>query len=423
MKVSICLIFVSSCLVIVLLFCYSLSSLSSGSDIVEQANDMISALCSRISSTESGPSGLIYARFKGLTFSFNIFSYQFGSNSEEFLTRLPDFVNLKALIPPTKVQETPTEKYSCFELALRDYFQHKRLGDIRDSLNLDLIKPKMSFRDIQKFEASNQGNIQIHVFTAIIRDYEDNQINKDVLDHYAVSYKSKNQYTSLAHQISLFLHNEHYYCIDDLGKFLHQNHRNKYFCFNCLMSFDRLERLEKHGTFCDSKYTMIPSFPQKRLEFTNYSSLQSPVYLVYYDLETSHSHVMEYEATVGTSISLINELKPIKLGYQILFSEREIFEVHPELRSYEAIRIFTGEDCILQFFRELKKVNYEIQERIRKIEPLIMSQNDVNTFRHATRCCLCQQSYKRDLNTDGSLKHRNLRRVRHHSHLSGLLCM
>ena len=141
---------------------------------------------------------------------------------------------------------------------------------------------------------------------------------------------------------------------------------------------------------------------------------------VYYDLECTHSDVLEFEPKIGTTISLINELKPIKLGYQILFSEREIFDPHPELRSYETIRIFTGEDCILQFFRELKKVNYEIQARIRNIEPLIMSQSDVKAFRKATRCCLCQQSYTRDLNTDGSLKDpKNLRRVRHHSHLSG----
>ena len=326
---------------------------------------------------------------------------------------------MKAIVKPSII---PAEdQFSCFEDALRDYFLENELGDIYDRLSLDLVQPNMSFDSIRKFEKSNEGKIQIHILTAVLRESEDDN-DVDSLDHFAVSYKSKNSYTEDVLQISLYLHKDHYYCIKKLGLFLHQSHRNYLFCFNCMSSFNRPSRLKQHEISCDSKHTIVPSFPKQRLEFTNYSTLQQPVYLVYFDLEATHSDVLNHESEVGTSIELINELRPIKIGYKIVFSETGIFDIHPQLRDLQSVRIFTGKDCITQFFRELKKVNYKIQECVRKIEPIRMTTNDVKAFRDATHCCICQQSYNRDINLqDGSLKDFNLRRVRHHSHLSGRL--
>ena len=139
--------------------------------------------------------------------------------------------------------------------------------------------------------------------------------------------------------------------------------------------------------------------------------------------QTTHSEVRDCELKIGETIHLVNELKPIKLGYKIHFSERDIFEVHPELKAFEKLKIFTGESCITDFFRDFKHVTYLIQEKIRKVEPMQMTPADLKAFRTATHCCICRQPYRSDKNHDGTLKDGGLKHVRHHNHLSGAITM
>ena len=256
-----------------------------GTDLVDEVWDMLNSLIRRISSTESGPSGLIFKHFEGLTFSFNIFSYQFGGHFDRFLS-LPDYIDLKSLVSPSLPEKE--DDYSCFENCLRDYFtEQKPPKDITDFVKLDSIKPKMSLLDVGRFEKANP-NIQIHVFVAELQELEDDQDKSEKkLDFFSLAYKSKNEYNKDLDmiQILLYLHKEHYYCIKDLGRFLHQKDGKRHYCFNCLMSFNRFSRLEKHWTYCTGKNTIIPCFSKKKLEFTNFSSILPPPFVCYYDLE------------------------------------------------------------------------------------------------------------------------------------------
>ena len=305
-----------------------------GTDIPIAIDEMLSQIVERISTSEKGPSGLCYKHILSVSFAFNLFTHQFGAHSDNFFN-LPPCFNMKSLIPPRKRPRVS----SCFINAVKDYHLFHELS--LNNVNFDGIKEKTSFFDIAKFEGKNP-RIQIHVLVAEFQNE-----GEELLDHFSVTYKSKNTYTRSSVQITLFLYKEHFYCVENVGKFIHQCGKKKnsrsapYFCFNCLSSFADSPRLKKHLDICDSKKSVIPSFPKKTLEFGDYSATISAPYVIYYDLETDHSPVRR-DMRLGPSTVIENELKPIKIAYKIVFSEDDIFIPHPSLKRFEEIKIFSG---------------------------------------------------------------------------------
>ena len=254
-----------------------------GSDVSPIINEMLEELTQRVSSTEKGPSGLSYKYYLSVSFSFNIFSHQFGSHSDNFFN-LPPCINIKAFIPPRK---NTNSQSPCFVNAIKDHFHHHELS-LRN-IDFQNIKTKTTFSDIAKFETKH-NHIQIHVLAPEFQDDDEK-----VLDHYSAIYKSKNSYSESNIQIILMLYREHYYCIENMAKLvtkvtgktnrLGERNFHSHYCFNCLSSFDRFSRLEKHLTICDSKNTIVASFPKKTLEFSDYSATVSPPYLIFFDIE------------------------------------------------------------------------------------------------------------------------------------------
>ncbi len=95
-----------------------------------------------------------------------------------------------------------------------------------------------------------------------------------------------------------------------------------------------------------------------------------------------------------------------------------MFNIHPELKQFEDIRTFHGYSCITDFFMDLKEVNYQIQEKIRKIVPMRLSASEQQDFNDATSCCICHRLYSRDRKKNGEIDAKWLP-CRHHSHISG----
>ena len=136
-------------------------------------------------------------------------------------------------------------------------------------------------------------------------------------------------------------------------------------------------------------------------------------------METSYSYMKDGNIKLGDSITITDELKPIKIGYKIYFTEREVLNLYPELKAYEKVKLFHGYDCITQFFVDLKKVSYEIQLRIRYQIPLSLTSQERQDFEKSTHCCICKRSYSSDIDEQGNIRDPGLRRCKHHSHISG----
>ena len=116
----------------------------------------------------------------------------------------------------------------------------------------------------------------------------------------------------------MFLHKNHYYYVSDVGRLLSKTTkedylRKRFFCYGCLSSFDRMSRLKKHDILCSGKHLMIPCFPKTTLKFEDWWATLSPPYVVYYDLETLYAQV-DGKKQMGSSTTLINELKPFMIG-------------------------------------------------------------------------------------------------------------
>ena len=254
-----------------------------GTDVSSVINEMLEEFTQRVSSTEKGPSGLSYKYYLSVSFSFNVFSHQFGSHSDNFFN-LPSCINIKAFIAP---KTNVDAKSPCFVNAIKDHFNHHEIS-LRN-INFSDIKTKTTFLDITKFEAKHT-RIQIHVLAPEFQDDDET-----ILDHYSAIYKSKNPYSESNIQIILMLYREHFYCVENMAKLVQKPTTNRknlrernyqtHFCFNCLSSFARFSRLEKHLTICDSKNTIVASFPKKTLEFSDYSATVSPPYVIFYDIE------------------------------------------------------------------------------------------------------------------------------------------
>ena len=156
------------------------------------------------------------------------------------------------------------------------------------------------------------------------------------------------------------------------------------------------------------------------MKFRDWFALLPPPYLVYWDTETMFSNLKDGPRTIGEQTSLVNELKPLKAAYHIHFSDREIIEEDSELREMENIKIFTGIDCLENFFIQLREDLYFIHSKIRIVRPVRMSDEIWKRYKDEKKCGICSQFYSNDWDyKEKGLKSENLRKVVHHSHLSG----
>ena len=116
----------------------------------------------------------------------------------------------------------------------------------------------------------------------------------------------------------------------------------------------------------------------------------------------------------STSIKKLNELLPIAASYYIKFSDGKIFNKHPELKDYELPKVFHGDLCLDDFFISLKEDCRNIRSMTRVAIPLVWNDKLEREFRAAKVCILCQNLKVKFKEND-----LNLRKVRHHHHLTG----
>ena len=388
-----------------------------GSDIDTIVTDIIEKLILRISESEKGPSGLVYYRFLSTTLSFSIYNLQYGGHLNQYFELPYDIRKRKAIDPVYRSQSVNNTDGNCFKLTIAHFFKEVFKGSVAPSIREEHMKENMTLKDIAIFEKYHP-EIRINVIAMEMKH------DTEQVDHFTVIYKSKNELTCMDEcQISLLLHNDHYFLITDLGKLICSKSRkgfgggSKHFCFNCLTAFDRRLRLEKHQEICLPFGQCIPTFPKDHLEFTNYEmTLDLPV-ICYFDFETTHSHIEEGENEKGLHTTRVNELKPIKVGMKIYFAKRECLENDQELRDLEKVVIFTGDNCVEDFLIHLKNVSFLIRQKIETI-PMKMTQEDRKAFKEATMCGLCKKSYINDLDANNQIKDKSLIPCRHHCHLT-----
>ena len=356
-----------------------LKIIDGGSDVSFLITSILREFGDKISSSEKGPSCLVFKEFLSSTLSFSLYKLEFGGHLDSYFNLPHSITRRKALDPVYR--SASTSRDHCFRATILHYLGQKKIDS--SFLDMESFHPFMTLKDVGKFE---QKHPQLQIFVLAAEMQENNPEN---LDFFYLVYKSKNESFENSHQINLFLHEEHYYLVSNLGKLLASTHKRGHlkssiYCVNCWSQFSTIERKNAHLIYCSSVEHTVPSFPKEKLEFTNYEMcLQVPI-IIFYDIETNHDTVKNNEKATYTKY--VNELKPLKVGLKHYFTEREVLERDCYLKSLEEVKIFTGYDCITHFFKYLKECSGKIQEKIKEIVPLKMSQTDWQKFKSAQKC-------------------------------------
>lgn len=350
-----------------------------GTDLDYTITSILTEFADKISSSERGPSSLVFKEFLSSTLSISLYKLEFGGHLDSYFN-LPHSISRRKALDPV-FRSASNRHDHCFRTALFHYFNQQKIE--LPQMDMELFRPFMTLKDIAKFEMKH-SQMQIFVLAAEMQEN-----NPDNLDHFYLAYKSKNAYSENTHQINLFLHEDHYYLVTNLSKLLASSDKRGYlknpiFCLNCFSEFTSRQRLKKHMIYCQATENTVPSFPRSKLEFTNYDMLLQIGMIVFYDCETSHSTVKNNEKATYTNY--VNELKPLKVGMKYYFPEREVLERDPLLQSLEEIKIFTGDDCVSDFLKYLKECSWKVQERIRETVPLKMTESDWENFKSAEKC-------------------------------------
>ena len=105
-----------------------------------------------------------------------------------------------------------------------------------------------------------------------------------------------------------------------------------------------------------------------------------------YDIYADTESIIKPTAkpTTGSNTIQTSEHVPCSFYYVIIHSDGHI----------RSEQLYKGEDCIDVFFQWLEEELVEIRNDLKNIRPLEMSQQDWNTHHAATKCWICEGSFR-----------------------------
>ena len=169
--------------------------------------------------------------------------------------------------------------------------------------------------------------------------------------------------------VYLLYHQEHYFCVSNLGALLKQSSTNtRYYCSFCLQSFYRAESRNVHMKDCDTTFVREIAMPEKGsvVNFDRHAlAVQRQPFAIYADSECYHERNDTSDQPPAkktkTATSIIDRHVPFMLGYYLAISS----DFEPVLRSMSGIaqllpeypnhlyKEFSGEDCVANFVDSL----------------------------------------------------------------------
>lgn len=347
---------------------------------------VISLLLKRIEEFQERDSGWTF--LNNSYFEVNINKYQPLSGSK--FIPLPSFIKNKKACLNIK----NNDKYCFLWCVVAGLYPATRHADrvssyprFQDVLNVNDLSFPITFTDIANFEKNNR-NINIYVYGL--------KNNKTVV---GPLYKTINKKCRSIHL--LYLENDsnsHYCLIKNLPRLVRsqisKHHGKLYYCESCLLFFPTLSQLETH--LCGGVVTILPDRGSV-LKFKNFQRKQDIPFVVYADFETLLIPISsdEYD-TVNTTYT--QRHAPAAFAYNIVSSFND--------NDNKRYRSYRGKDCVAKFIEFLTQDVIEIYKILTKNNPMIFTDKDVEDFRNAIKCHICENLLWSD-------------RVRDHCHITG----
>ncbi|XP_033741829.1 uncharacterized protein LOC117328409 [Pecten maximus] len=262
--------------------------------------------------------------------------------------------------------------------------------DHQDELDFTDIAFPVKITDIQKFEIRNKISINV-------LGYE-----KGVLFPKHITQKRYDQHVDL-----IFLtdgRKSHYCWIKDLNRLLNDqksdSHRH-FFCMYCLQGFTKERILSDHITYCKGHGAQRVKLPEEKDKWLFYKDVRKQLkvpYIIYADFEAFQVPIQGCTNDPNRShTEKITEHVPSSFAYKVV-------GLTPETSKNPVV--YRGPDVTEHFVDCMLKEQEEIEQKLKHVEPMIMTGSDWQSFKTAVDCHICGKELGDD-------------RVRDHCHVTG----
>lgn len=238
------------------------------------------------------------------------------------------------------------------------------------------------------------SGISINVF-----GYSESEPKTHIFPLYMTSFKFKR----VVNLLCLTENNKtHYVLIKSLPAFLRlvtKYEKKMLTCERCFRRFISKRLFERHATFCETGKSKVLMPDDPVLKFKNFQyKFPCPV-VMYADFEAYQIRMNE---STGLKSSNIAEQKPTGFAYMI---------VSPHDILCRPLKVYRGKDAATKFVDCLINECYSIEDILNEVEPMNLTDDNMDEFQTATTCSICKQRLIwGDLNNPV---------VRDHCHISG----
>ena len=265
-----------------------------------------------------------------------------------------------------------------------------------NELKLNGLTFPMTLSQINKFERLNK-TISVNVF-----GFE----NSEIIPLRIAKNTQRQHHINLLHMKTD--QTSHYCLIREFDTFLGRTKSRKckhFFCYFCLNGFTNKKMLIKHIPLCRShgaqKVVMPIQGHNDTVSFKDYLKQMRLPFVIYCDFETLNRRIDTCENAPNKSQTVPKKLLDVSsFGYKVVCSVDSNYT--------KSVRIYRGKDASSKFLECLLEEQSEIQELLKRNEPIKMTCKDIKQYQKATHCYICGGGFEEPQD-----------KCRDHCHLSG----
>ncbi|KAJ8911385.1 hypothetical protein NQ315_013520 [Exocentrus adspersus] len=267
--------------------------------------------------------------------------------------------------------------------------------------NLDGLEFPMQISSISKFEKLNQISVNVYQLKLVGKKISMLHLHSK-LERHANLLLIQDKYLDERYE-DTFLNNES--ANDRLVSAQLSKHKGtKHICDICLNYFRSKTALDSHTVNCSKINKCKITFPKENsLSFTNYRYKERVPYILYCDFESMlepFSEPNNPNQTRECRTSKYQKHTAISAGYYFKCSYDDSLSYYASNR---------GPNCITWFTDELERISKFIENKLKAVEPMNISELQEHEFAISTHCHICEKPFEA-----GELK------TKDHCHLSGM---
>lgn len=309
---------------------------------------------------------------------------------------------------------------------------------LENELNMEGIKFPMTLKQIDRFERQND-EISINVYgiddaynsgenkknkativpIKLTKTVKKNHIHLLLLCEGNENILDETEEHSLYYMISNYMCRTHFCWIKDLSKLIASDVSTSkwklHICDRCLHFFYSEDKLKKHSIDCENQNSCkltLPSSNKKWITFKNNQNQLEVPFIVYADIESILPEVIS-DCDPNVPKGAYQKHTAHSVGYY--------FHCRSGItRSY--YKSYSGKDCIKWFAKQMRKIAKHVWNILNEETPMLpMSDFQMDDYENAECCYICQNEFIETVDeANNSLACENYRKVRDHSHLTGI---